>query len=404
MTHCRAMHRLLAAVGTLALLGGCNCGRQAVTTAEATLSLPSDLVDFGVVPEGTTKTVRFRVENTGRVPVDLRVALADGGSPDFTFGALPANVQASSAAEIAVVFAPMGAGADEAVAVVTAAGQEDEPLQVTLRGGPIAPALAFAPDPLDFAPSTLAVERRTVQVQSTGTAALTVSGLAVADGGNPDFAVVPVALPARVLPGASLPVTVEYTRSARFADGLLRVTSDAADAGVAGLRLLADPLPACATGATRACQGDGGCAGTSTCANGTWGACGCDAPCDPTGVFTLDAGVVRYQCCNFGVGPQVKIDIGSFAFQSSSTVVRPQPSQPGGTLSGSATTCPGGAFSYTRVISGSCTETYALTGTFVGPDTFVGTYRVTFTGADCTGSFCASDPCSDQSWSVSAGR
>jgi len=59
---------------------------------------------------------------------------------------------------------------------------------------------------------------------------------------------------------------------------------------------------------------------------------------------------------------------------------------------------------YTLGYPGWCTGTYTLTGTFVGPNTFVGTYTATFMGSDCTGSFCAADPCTNQSWNISAGR
>jgi hypothetical protein len=459
------MRRLLLPLGLLAAVSGCNCGRQVVTTAEASLSLATDELDFGAVPEGTSKGARFRLDNSGRAPVDVAFAIESGGSIDFEFGVLPRAVDASAFVDVPVIFTPTGPGSDEAVVLVTAVGSEDPPLRLTLKGGPIAPAISFSPDPLGFSPAMSAIERKVVQVKSAGTSALTVSQVGVSPSGNPDFSVVqPPQLPARLLPGEGLSVTVEYTRSARTTEGALEVLSDAADAGLARLRLLPDGLPACSngvdddgdqavdfpadpgcenaldtdeanlaecvSGAMQPCQVDGGCSGTRTCVAGLWGACTC-APvdagvdagidagidagvdagvdagtgtCDPNGTFTLDAGVIAYECCNFGLGALVSIDISSFALQSSSTVLRPSPKQPGNTLTGAATSCPSGSFNYTKVISGSCTESYALTGTFVGPNTFVGTYSVTFSGADCTGSFCAGDPCTNQSWAISAGR
>lgn len=69
-----------------------------------------------------------------------------------------------------------------------------------------------------------------------------------------------------------------------------------------------------------------------------------------------------------------------------------------------AAMCPGGTFSYSRELMGGCTETYTLSGTFTGPNTFVGTYRAEFAGNDCTGALCGGNDCTDQMWNISAGR
>lgn len=507
---------------------GCNCGKQPVITkTEASLALGSDLVDFGVVPEGTSKGGKFRVDNVGRAPVNLDISLAANSSADFTLGSIPVSIEAGGFVEVPVVFAPMGKGEDEGFVDVRAAGTSENALRVRLHGGPIVPALAFDPDPLDFKPSMMSLERKTAQLKSVGTAALTVNSVGVAANGNPDFSVVAPTLPVRLLPGESTRVTVEYARSVRTTEGLMEVLSDDADAGLQRLRLLPDPPAACSdladndmdgladypndpgcqdpsdtdeynpamcvSGASQPCgAADGGyCAGTRYCTNGLWGMCmdagssitetcnnrdddcdgqvddgvtrgcypfaantrgigncrdgmeacnlgnwtgncagavgpstevcgnmvdencngmlddGCatDAGCNPNGTFTLDAGVISYACCDFGLGATVNIDISQFQIQSSATVLRPTPSQPGSTLtSTTAATCPSGNFSYTRTLSGQCNETYTLTGSFVGPNTFVGTYTATFSGSQCAGGLCAGDPCTNQSWNISAGR
>jgi hypothetical protein len=312
----------LIAFAGVVTFSGCNCGRQPVVMkTEASLSLPVEVLDFGVVPEGTSKGAKFRVDNVGRAPVNVTVAFVAGGSSDFTLGAVPAQVDASGFIEVPVIFTPTGAGSDEAFVELEADVGDEPPLRVLVKGGPIFPALTFDPDPLSFAPATMSLERKTALLKSTGTAGLTVRSVGVAANGNPDFSVVPPALPVRLLPGESVGVRVEYARSARRTEGLMEVLSDDADAGLKRLRLLPDPPSVCSnlvdddndglidypndpgcqdatdndeynpaqcvTGAVQPCgaQDGGYCAGTRSCTSGLWGMC-------------FDAGTPIVEVCN----------------------------------------------------------------------------------------------------------
>lgn len=298
-----------AALGVV-VFQACNCGRQpTVMKTEASISLAVDELDFGVVPEGTSKGLRFRVDNVGRASVNITVAIAAGGSADFSIGTAPGTVDATGFVEVPVVFTPQNAGSDEAFVEVKTDVPDEPALRLKLKGGPIVPGLTFEPDPLAFAPATMSLERKTAQLRSTGTAALTIRSVGVFANGNPDFSVVPPALPVRLLPGESVGVRVEYARSARTTEGQMEVLSDAADAGLKRLRLLPDPPSLCANlidddmdglidfpndpgcqdvmdndesnpaqcvnGAVQPCGGqDGGfCAGMRSCANGLWGTC-----------------------------------------------------------------------------------------------------------------------------------
>ena len=542
---------LLAFVG-LVTFSGCNCGRQPVVMkTEASLSVPIEVLDFGVVPEGTSKGAKFRVDNVGRAPVNVRVTFVAGGSSDFTLGAVPAQVDASGFIEVPVVFTPTAAGSDEAFVEIRTDVADEQALRVLVKGGPIFPALTFDPDPLSFAPATMSLERKTALLRSTGTAGLTVRSVGVAANGNPDFSVVPPALPVRLLPGESVGVRVEYARSARRTEGLMEVLSDDADAGLKRLRLLPDPPSVCSnlvdddndgltdypndpgcqdatdndeynpaqcvTGAVQPCgaQDGGYCAGTRSCTSGLWGMCfdagtpivevcnnvdddcdgqvdddvsracyrfaantrgvgncrdgletcalgtftgtcvgqvgpstevcgnaidencdgvlndGCDGgvivvdagvpdagvvvdagvadagACSPVGLWRIDGGAIQLQCCNlipsFGLYA-VTVNVTQFNI-TPATTARGQPTQPGGTLlSTPAPTCPG-SFTYSRTVSGGCTEEYTLTGTFTSANRFVGTYSATFTGAQCTGDpQCNNEDCADQSWPIEAYR
>lgn len=266
--------RRFLAFSLLALLS--TCGRVGgLARTEAVLAVSSDALDFGAVTEGQNKALAVKVDNTGRGSVPVTLSFSDGSSPDFALGDVPVRIEAGSSFTVTVTFTPHGAGEDTG-ALLIATG-DASPISIALHGGPIAPALAFSPDPLDFKPMTLASETRTVKLRSVGTASMAVSGVALAAGGNPDFALVPVATPLAVLPGQDLSITVEYARSGATAEGTLEVTTDAVDGGVARLRLLPDPLPAC-TGTSRACYtadagtlNKGACkAGSEACTSGYW--------------------------------------------------------------------------------------------------------------------------------------
>jgi hypothetical protein len=438
-------------------LAGCNCGRQpTVMKTEASLSLPVEVLDFGVVPEGTSKGLRFQIDNVGRASVNITATIASG-SMDFRMGAVPPKVDAAGFVEIPIVFTPVGAGLDEAVVEIKTDKADELPLKLSLRGGPIYPALTFDPDPLSFVGATRTFEQKAAQLKSTGNAALTVRSIGVAANGNPDFAVSPPMTPMKLMPGDSTMVTVEYSRSIRVTEGTMEVLSDDPDAGLKRLRLIPhtptacsnlidddndgmidfpddpgcqDPAdndeynPAqCVNMAVQPCDA-GVCGGTRTCTNGTWGRCGgCDAGVPPvdagvppvdagagcvvTGTWRVDGGAMNYQCCNlFGLGTYaVNIDIDRFNISPASTA-RPQPSHPGTTLTatGGVPMC-GGSFTYQRVISGGCTETYRLVGQFTSANRFVGTYTAEFTGGQCIGDpQCGMEDCADQSWPIEAYR
>ncbi len=457
--------RSLLAVAVLGLVfHACNCGRPMVTKTEASLSLPVEEYDFGVVPEGTSKSGKFRIDNVGRAAVNVTITFVQGDwSTDFAFASPVTSIEPSGFTEVPIVFTPVGAGSDEALIEVKTDQPDDPVLKLKVKGGPIYPQLAFEPDPLSFAPANMTIETKTANIKSVGNAGLNVRSVGVAANGNPDFSVIPPNLPVKLLPGEKVPVRVEYARSARTTEGLMEVLSDDADAGPSGirrLRLLPDPPavcnngldddmdgvadypddpgcqdrsdmdeynPAvCVNGAQRGCDA-GGCTGQQSCANGAWQRCGTDAGscvvvdagfdagtppvtdagCPLVGTWRIDGGPIDYQCCELLPGfYTVNINIDRFAIASTSpTSIRGQPTQPGSTLiSSSAPMCPG-TVTYTKTLSGTCDEIYTLTGSFSPPNKFVGTYTVDFQGPDCVGNpQCNGLDCSMQSFPIEAYR
>ncbi len=264
----------LAAV--LLALASFGCGRvQNLSRTETVLSASPDALDFGAVTEGQTKQLALKIENTGRSSVPISLALTADSSPDFSLGELPVRVEAGASFILTVTFTPHGNGED--TGTVALATGEATPMLLALHGGAIAGALSFNPDPLDFKPVSGASATKTVNLQSLGTAAVVVSSITIGAAGSQDFALVPPSLPATILPGASFPVTIEYTRSGNTGEGTLDVVSDEPDGGVRHLRLLPDPALPC-NGGTRSCYtadagtlGRGRCkAGTEACLSGLW--------------------------------------------------------------------------------------------------------------------------------------
>lgn len=259
---------LLGLAAFISTASGCGCGRgPGLMKTESSLSLPQEVLDFGPVVEGTSKQAKFTIENTGRSSVGVSAALKEGSSGEFELGPVTPTVDALGFIEVAVTFTPAGPGEDEGFVEVQSAQPDTLPLTLRLHGGPIAPGIEFDPDPVDFNPSTMLFEAKTARVKSVGTSALNVRAIGVAGNGNPDFSVVPPTTPARLLPGESLNVRVEYSRSARDAEGRMEVLSDAEDAGTAWLRLIPDPPAKCCgpAAATRGCASPARRAASTAC-------------------------------------------------------------------------------------------------------------------------------------------
>jgi cysteine-rich repeat protein len=159
--------------------------------------------------------------------------------------------------------------------------------------------------------------------------------------------------------------------------------------------------------------------GCSTCGNGilepgeqcddgnTMSGDGCSSTCqiettscDPDGVWTISGTPFSYTCC----AGNVDVDVSTFIFSAAGAMIDSSPSDPV-TMTGAATTCPTGSFADTGTIPGGCAEHYTVTGTFTGPNTWTGTYKLAFTGSQCS---CLGGalgtPCVDQIFPVTATR
>jgi cysteine-rich repeat protein len=158
--------------------------------------------------------------------------------------------------------------------------------------------------------------------------------------------------------------------------------------------------------------------GCTTCGNGTiqnGEACddgnttsgdGCSSTCqieitmcDPDGTYLIQGAPISYSCC-FGL---VSVNVSSFIFNNNGSVINSSPSNPVA-MNGNQTTCPSGSFTNQGTLPGGCAETYKLTGSFTGNNTWTGTYEVQFVGPDCGCFNGAGTPCVSQIYSITATR
>jgi hypothetical protein len=122
--------------------------------------------------------------------------------------------------------------------------------------------------------------------------------------------------------------------------------------------------------------------------------------CDPDGLYTIEGAPVSYTCC----AGLVTVNISAFTLSGDGATIVSSPSNPIA-MAGEPTMCPDGDFANEASIAGGCTETYAVEGEFVDKDTWSGTYRLTFTGAQCScfnGMLGA--PCVNQNFPITASR
>ena len=290
----------------MAVLALVACDEDALQQAHGDLAAEPAILDFGAVAEGRSGRQSVVLTNPGSLPVVVTAKLGADGSADFAVGAVSLTLTPREIASVDVTFTPVGSGTDTGTLVLTTDDEAIAPVTVALRGGPIAARLDVTPNPLDFAPAEAATSTRTLMIANGGAANLSVTVVGLEVSANPDFDSTAPALPALLVPGAEVSMTVRYFRSSRTDTGVLVIRSDAGEVQV---QLLPDPLAACEDGADN--DGDGlvdfpqdpGCEqasdddefnlpecapgsegpcgsgvgacrqGTRRCMNGVWGAC-----------------------------------------------------------------------------------------------------------------------------------
>src|SRR5579864_5925036 len=188
-----------------------------------TADLSTNALDFGSIPVGTSSTpMTVTVSNNGLGPLVVSGVAVGGTNPgDYSVagdaGSCSAmgSVPAGSSCTVTVTFAPQGLGSSSASITLTD-NASTSPQSISLSGvgtSAAAPALSLSAPAIPFGSDGVSVTSAVhfVTLSNSGTAPLTVTGIAI-DGANPlDFAIASSTCQAPLAVDASCTVGVTFT-------------------------------------------------------------------------------------------------------------------------------------------------------------------------------------------------
>ncbi|MFZ1974498.1 MAG: choice-of-anchor D domain-containing protein [Candidatus Acidiferrales bacterium] len=198
------------------------------------LGLSPSALSFGNVTVGQsgTKTVTLTSSGTGIVTIS-GISVAGTG---FTASGphLPISLSAGQSTTISVLFKPTAKAADSGTVTIKSNAVEPT-MSVALSGtGTTTPTSALSVSPASVAFGTVSVGgevTKTVQLANTGTASVTISGMAVSGSG---VSVTGLAVPASLAAGKDVNLTITYKPSAAGTlAGKISIVSNASDSSLA---------------------------------------------------------------------------------------------------------------------------------------------------------------------------
>jgi len=203
-----------------------------VSPANPVIALAPPSLSFGTVNTGATAALPVSVRNTGTATLTVSaVSRCAGTSTEFTWGpAAPFDVAPGQAATLTVTYAPTDANSDLGCLNLASNDPANASVSLGLSGAganPAAPAIALSPGSLSFGAVTVgSTATLPVQVQDTGTAPLTISGITPCAGTSAEFTWSPPA-PFTVAAGGSTTLSVTYAPTAASGDsGCLTIASN----------------------------------------------------------------------------------------------------------------------------------------------------------------------------------
>lgn len=196
----------VAAVLAAAL--GCGDGKTVETLPR--LVLGAERLDFGDVPVLNRATLSLEIRNAGRAPLNLgAMALEESGTP-FTLEARPERLGDGEAGAVVVSFAPERIAPFAATLAIESDDPEQPTVRVPLAGNGFTAAKMETDLALDFGRVCEGADAvKSVQVRSTGTAALRLDEIRFAEGSASELSFVSsTRTPATVAAGAELSIAV----------------------------------------------------------------------------------------------------------------------------------------------------------------------------------------------------
>ncbi len=218
----------------------------------ARMCLNPEVLDFGPVNVGQSRTMSFTITACGPGNLRVRQIAFDGGNPDFTFAAVPGaprTIPAGQSHTVTVQYSPSAPGADFGRVIISGNDDLSPNGVVELKGnytGTCPAVFACEPTGLGFGLVELG---RSAELAFTctnhGSEALTVSAVALGPGTSPEFGLLAPGLPLPVPPGGNLFVEVAFTPADLGVEvGSVAVTSQFTSEGCDNFTLISVALEA----------------------------------------------------------------------------------------------------------------------------------------------------------------
>ena len=206
--------------------------------------IPTTL-QFGTVQVGQSVALTASIGNVGIADLELGT-LGINGTSEYTITSDPSGAVLAPGATttVEVTYAPVDAGADNALLEIPSNDPDENPVNVSLNGAedPV-PDIDVDPLTVDFGTVDIGQGlQETVTVSNVGGASLDVSNVSLS--GSADFSWSSANLPGTVPAGGSRTIIVSYTPSDEVADtGTLTIDSDDPDEPSVSVALLGAHTP-----------------------------------------------------------------------------------------------------------------------------------------------------------------
>jgi hypothetical protein len=247
----------IAALSAILVTSGCvGTTSKGAGTGSATISLglsPST-VSFGNVAVGQSGTKTVTLTSTGNGILTISGISVTGNGFTASGPHLPISLSAGQSTTISVLFKPTASAADSGTVTISSNAVEPT-MTVELSGtGTTAPTSVLSVSPASVAFGTVSVGSevtKTVQLASTGTASVTISGMTFSGSG---VSVSGLAVPMTLAAGkdANLTITYKPTSAGTLAGSVLIVSNASDPSEVVGLSGTATTAPTSTLTATPA--------------------------------------------------------------------------------------------------------------------------------------------------------
>ncbi len=178
-------------------------------------------LDFGFVPSGSSKTLKFTIQNIGSAPLLIsQIAPQKGSSGAFVIPILSnVTIEPGRKKSVAVKFVPSTGSAQQGVVEIKS-NDPNRPLATVFLVGRIsAPDIEVTPKKLDF--GKVPIKRQlAITIANAGNQPLKITAIELAPGSSPDFQLVKTNLkvPMTIRPNGIAVVPVVYTPKGKGKD------------------------------------------------------------------------------------------------------------------------------------------------------------------------------------------